>query len=225
MRRRASQETLVELRFWVKQTHLDALQTALDRVSNPNSPDYGHYLSKAQVDALTAPTRQDVATVEEALHGVAVHKSSDGALISAEVSVGVAERILGGTFVYFCHSGGDSSCVLRNPSAQVPQALQAACDFISPLEDPLPPAHPGPIILGPLSSHGDGLLDQHDARAIQPASVSQFSDIHAPEDTTIASGRLLVGAGVVVGSLLVGAWALCPRRSRNDGTPLLQVAE
>jgi hypothetical protein len=104
------------------------------------------------VDALTRPTHEHVAAVKRALAGFETHSSSDGAVIWVDVPVSSAEKIVGGKFRYFCHAASESSgkplCVLRNPTADVPVSLRAACDIISPIDDPFPPVDPlpGPII-------------------------------------------------------------------------------
>uniref|UniRef100_A0A7S4PYM6 Peptidase S53 activation domain-containing protein n=1 Tax=Alexandrium monilatum TaxID=311494 RepID=A0A7S4PYM6_9DINO len=137
----------VELDFWVKLTHKDALRQALEDVSNPDSPDYGHYLTKEEADALVAPAPEDIATVRRAIRGFDVKEQNKGAILSTTVPVGFANRLLGGKFMRFCRGAGEHrACVLRNPIAEVPSALRDACDVISPLDEPLPPAHPGPII-------------------------------------------------------------------------------
>jgi len=154
--RPARSDETVELEFWLKQTHLDELKAKVDSVSDPKSPDYGHFLSKEQADALTAPTKHHIAVVMNALRGQDIQQKSDGSLITALVSIRFAENLLGGRFVYFCRGDEEESnkrtCLLRNPSAKVPKALLAATDIITPLDLPLPPI-PGPIVHGPVGGH------------------------------------------------------------------------
>lgn len=169
----------VKLGFWVKLTHTHELKQLLDQVSDPKSPQYGHYLSKAQVDAMTRPTRDHVAAVKSALEGSKVEIEGDGAVISADVSVSFAERLLGGKFRFFCHSSADESnkkiCVLRNPTAQVPAALRDACDIISPIDDPFPPVNPlpGPIISN--AGAGQSAVMSGFVQAAQPTAGCCFS--------------------------------------------------
>jgi len=146
----------VQLSFFVKQTHTKRLEQLLRNVSDPSSPSYGHYLTKAQVDALTAPRSEDIATVQAALRGYPVEVREDGALIQTTVPVSFAQGLLGGDFFYYCrqseaHRG--QSCTLRNPTADVPRALGDACDLITPLGEPLPP----PPFTGPTRSSPDAL--------------------------------------------------------------------
>merc|ERR1712125_316889 len=86
----------VRLTFWVKQTHTDDLEHVLARVSDPTSPDYGKYLSKAQIDAMTAPTSQDINVVKDALQGKQFEIRNGGSIIAAKVTIGFAEKLLGG---------------------------------------------------------------------------------------------------------------------------------
>jgi len=154
--RPARSDETVELEFWLKQTHLDELKAKVDSVSDPKSPDYGHFLSKEQADALTAPTKHHVAVVMNALRGQDIKRKNDGSLITALVSIRFAENLLGGKFVYFCRGDLEEmnkrTCLLRNPSAKVPNALLAATDIITPIDLPLPPI-PGPIVHGPVGGH------------------------------------------------------------------------
>jgi len=149
----------LELRFWLKLTRAGELKRTLEDASDPNSPRYGHYLSKEQIDKMVAPTPQHLLAVREALQGFQLNQSNQGGIVSAKVTVEKATHILGGTFRYFCRSATPSVCVLRNPTAHVPATLRAACDAITPLDDPLP-ASPGPIV------------DYHAKQALAPSKDS-----------------------------------------------------
>lgn len=156
--RKARSDEMVDLTFALKETHLTKLKKIADRVSDPKSSDYGHYLSKKQIDELTAPRPKDIDVVEDYLRGIQFKKTAKGAWISAKANVTVAQHLVGGTFVYFCNAAKDRSrtCVLRNPTAQVPAALSKACDVISPLSDPLPDMN-APPLPGPIEHHGPSL--------------------------------------------------------------------
>jgi len=136
----------LKLHFWLKPRRASELEHTLEKVSDPNSPRYGHYLSKEETKKMVAPTRQHLLAVREALQGLQLNESNQGAVISTKATVERATSILGGAFRYFCRRATPSVCVLRNPSAHVPATLRAACDVITPLDDPLPPFSPGPIV-------------------------------------------------------------------------------
>mmetsp|Transcript_7180 Transcript_7180/g.11684 ORF Transcript_7180/g.11684 Transcript_7180/m.11684 type:complete len:415 (+) Transcript_7180:72-1316(+) len=157
----------IELTFWLKLTHTHELKEILSKVSDPQSPDYGHYLTKDQADSLTKPTAEHIAVVKKALEGEKLKIGGQGATISATVNISFAEKLLGGRFTTWCHQGSSDSsaradnfiCVVRNPTAKVPKAIRAACDIIAPIDDPFPPTQPlpGPIISRHPKKGGDFL--------------------------------------------------------------------
>lgn len=139
----------IDVSFWLRQTNLDKLAKVVESVSDPTSPNYGHFLSKEEVDTLTAPHEKDIAEVQHVLLPYTGDRAGDGAVITAKVPVEFATRLFGGKFTYYCCAdAGAQDCVIRNPTAQVPPNLTAACDIITPLDDPLPPRLPGPIVSG-----------------------------------------------------------------------------
>eukprot|EP00929_Paragymnodinium_shiwhaense_P076811 TRINITY_DN39542_c0_g1_i1.p1 TRINITY_DN39542_c0_g1~~TRINITY_DN39542_c0_g1_i1.p1 ORF type:complete len:360 (+),score=50.22 TRINITY_DN39542_c0_g1_i1:134-1213(+) len=142
--------------FFVKQTHLNELKQQLKQVSNPSSSHYGHYMTKEETDALTAPEQKDVDAVKSALAdcNCKVEVDNAGAIIRANLTVAFAEQILGGQYIRLCRVDDRRTCVLRNPSAKVPQALREACDIIAPLRESLPPVRVGLPIAAPESSEG-----------------------------------------------------------------------
>jgi hypothetical protein len=180
----ATADEQIKLTFWVKLSHTHELQDILHRVSDPDSPEYGHYLSKAQVDAITRPSDDNVAAVKAALSGFEVHTSNDNAIMWAKAPVGDAQRLLGGRFVRFCHVGLQGSdkqlCVLRNPTAQVPVALRSACDIISPVDDPFPPSEPlpGPIV-SPDGTHDPDKTNMHPVSFVVSESSEEANNAKA----------------------------------------------
>eukprot|EP00931_Biecheleriopsis_adriatica_P052781 TRINITY_DN30775_c0_g1_i1.p1 TRINITY_DN30775_c0_g1~~TRINITY_DN30775_c0_g1_i1.p1 ORF type:complete len:200 (+),score=49.37 TRINITY_DN30775_c0_g1_i1:38-637(+) len=147
----AAKDDSVKLSCAVKQQNRAELQKFAERVSDPNSKDYGKFLSKEEMEALTAPREEDVATVVAAFPGFEVQKLGRGSWVTAVVPVAFAEKLLGGTFLRYCVSedprSDEKPCSLRNPTAVVPSALHAACDIVSPLDDPLPSVTFDPIRL------------------------------------------------------------------------------
>jgi hypothetical protein len=132
------------------------LKDIVNKVSDPKSPEYGHYLTKDQIDLLTKPTEEHISAVKKALKGHEIKIGGQGATVSATVNINFAEKLFGGRFITFCYQGtSDQSaradrdiCVIRNPTAKAPEAIRNACDIISPIDDGFPPVNPlpGPII-------------------------------------------------------------------------------
>lgn len=118
-----------------------ALTAALYAVSDPASPSYGRHLSKAAVDALTAPTVESVAAVEAWLaalgaDGVAWGPSREWA--SGDVAVAALEAALDTTYhVYVTQSG--HSVIRSLADYALPAAVAAAVDFVGPTSR-FPPA-------------------------------------------------------------------------------------
>lgn len=155
--RTANSDERARFTFWVRLQNTDKLKRILDNVSDPTNPDYGHFLTKRQTDALVKPRREDVDAVENALQGYEFTEQQGGQVISAELPIGAATRLLGGSFVYFCpeagRTSGTHSCALRNPTGSIPLTLRDAVDIITPLDDPLMPVNSGPI-MGPIPTDG-----------------------------------------------------------------------
>lgn len=130
----------VELTFALKLQSKHSLEDMLMSVSDPMSPDYGKHLSKKEVDDLTKPSTTSLATVREALAPFPVREVGGGSSMKATLPIASAERLLGGQFVRFCRQHGPMrSCILRNPTAEVPTVLREVSDVILPLDEPLPP--------------------------------------------------------------------------------------
>lgn len=60
----ADRGTLVKAQIGLKQNNIKGLQEKLLDISNPESSNYGKWLSQSEVDAFTAPAAADVAAVK-----------------------------------------------------------------------------------------------------------------------------------------------------------------
>lgn len=56
---------MITAQIGLKQNNIKGLQEKLLDISHPDSPNYGKWLSKEEVDAYTAPAETDVAAVKE----------------------------------------------------------------------------------------------------------------------------------------------------------------
>jgi tripeptidyl-peptidase I len=95
-----SKEHEIQIRIGLKQRNPQALIETLLAVSDPAHANYGHHLSKEEVDELVKPHPESVEMVDEWLqhNGVNVScmtRSTSGEWISLTIPVEHAERLLG----------------------------------------------------------------------------------------------------------------------------------
>ena len=100
-------EQLLKLTIALKQRNIPLLEAALKSVSDPNSPQYGQYWDMERIQALVRPSAASVRAVTEWLitSGARADKlqiASDH--IEVEVSVELAETLLGCRYAYFTHA-------------------------------------------------------------------------------------------------------------------------
>jgi tripeptidyl-peptidase-1 len=131
---RGEADEKMELTFMVKQRNVPELEKELLEVSDPRSPRYGQHLSNEQVHSLVAPARESVEAVRNFLeahgvHGVSATPNSD--MITAEVTLEVAERLLNAEYYRFEHA--ESGHVAhRTLSYGLPSDVVAHVDFVAP---------------------------------------------------------------------------------------------
>ena len=128
----------LELSFGIM--HVDASLKELEREllarSSPSSPLHGKWLSSDQVQAITTPLADDVATVEDYLrsHGVSdLSYSLNKDWIMATVTVAAAEKILGARYAMWSHPQRDT--VIRfhpDHSLQLPARVRQAVALVEP---------------------------------------------------------------------------------------------
>jgi len=135
--RRSPKEQKLELQFFIKQQNVDKLYEELSRVANPQSKYYGQHLTKAQVDALTAPNTNDVQTVLNFIKteapGVPLKSSSNGDVIMATVSILQAEKMLECLYYQMKHHENNSKVIHRAPDGySLPAQVAKVVDFVTP---------------------------------------------------------------------------------------------
>lgn len=175
----------VELTFAVKQQNLDQLLDTFHSVSDPDSANYGKYLSFEAVNALTAPHAEDVETVEayvRSLGATNVRHTTTNDYIIADVEVGAAEQIFGGDFQRL--RNGDGRATLRNPEARVPADLQKAVDFITPLNDMV--SNGGQLRVKTSEPSANKLINT-------PASLRKLYNVEAPSNSTPGNKQAFTG--------------------------------
>ena len=116
-----------ELVFAVKPRDKKSLEELLNYVSYPNSKNYGKYLSREEVIALTINEEAIAKTVDFLKkHGARIiSRTAGGEYITASTSIGVWEKLLNAEFYVF-HQMLDSNekkILFRTFTYQVPEAL------------------------------------------------------------------------------------------------------
>lgn len=130
----------LELTIAVRQTNLQKLEQLFHAVSDPDNANYGRHLTFDQVNALTAPRKEDLTVVDQALgelNATNVRRTANSDFVVAEVPVAAAERAFGDRFLRLWHADGRTA--VRCPGGSLPEILRAAVDFVRPLNQPLSP--------------------------------------------------------------------------------------
>ena len=87
--------TLILIRFTVREQNLDAIKTRAREASDPASPHYGSFLTRAEVAALAAPKAEDIAAVVEWLSGDrSFVVSVDKEVVTLRTTAGAAGALL-----------------------------------------------------------------------------------------------------------------------------------
>ncbi|KAG5857478.1 hypothetical protein ANANG_G00019880, partial [Anguilla anguilla] len=122
----------VELTFALKQQNVDRLRTLLDQVSDPDSPQYGKFLSLEEVASLVRPSQLTHKVVRSWLqsHGVKDCQSvATEDFLHCEMTAHVAERLLPGSQFHRYWNGQRS--LVRSPSLySVHEDVSKHLDFV-----------------------------------------------------------------------------------------------
>ncbi len=120
----------------LRQRNLDDLQRRLHALSDPDSPAYGQFLSRAQVDDLVAPAEAHLGAVARWLaahpHRAATRNSD---FVTVDVTVAEAEQLLGGAqyFVYEnAETGQQITRLAPGTTYRLPDDVRDAVDFVGP---------------------------------------------------------------------------------------------
>lgn len=132
---------VVEFTISIKQRQLEMLYDTALAVSTPGNPEYGKYLTPAQISALTAPASSDVSLVTGWLneHGVAFTKDKE--MLKVRTSVDSAARLLQTEFHAY-RRASDGRFIVRAGDYEIPSELPISAIFglhgaPLPVRDPL----------------------------------------------------------------------------------------
>ncbi|KAF9814359.1 hypothetical protein IEO21_05154 [Rhodonia placenta] len=143
----ASPNTLLNLRLGLANSNTDGLITTLYDVSTPSSANYGQHLSKEEVGAFTAPTKETVDAVnawiiENGLSATTISPAGDWLAISVPVSK--ANEMLDADFSVFTHESTGAQSI-RTLSYSIPTDLKGHLDLVHPTTTFTPPSAKLPI--------------------------------------------------------------------------------
>ncbi len=122
----------LNLHIRLREENLDQLQKRTLEISDPDHRDYGKHLTKAEVDALTAPTQDTVDSVTKWLssHGVDAGQVNSG-FLSISVSVDQAKKLLDADYGVYTHAATGRETV-RATSYSLPGSVHGAIDMVQP---------------------------------------------------------------------------------------------
>ncbi|OSD01496.1 subtilisin-like protein [Trametes coccinea BRFM310] len=138
---KASSEQTLNLRIALVQNNATGLEAALYDVSDPKSENYGHHLSKAEVEAMVAPSAETVQKVQAWLgknNITAQTISPAGDWLSINVPVSQANALLNADFNEYTYDKTNTT-VVRTLAYSVPETLKDHLAFVYPSTHFIPP--------------------------------------------------------------------------------------
>ncbi|KAM3544603.1 hypothetical protein ARSEF1564_002471 [Beauveria bassiana] len=185
----ADSNAVIKAQIGIKQNNIKGLQDKLSDIANPDSPNYGKWLSKEDVDKYTAPAEADVAAVKAwlASSGITDITMPTNDWLEFSVPVSKMESLLGSKYEWFVHLETGEK-VPRTKEFSVPQNLHSLIDVVTPTTVLYHNINP--------HTHDSGLSAAADS-ATSPASIkSAYNvDYKGTGNTLVAStGFLGVGA-------------------------------
>lgn len=133
----------VRVTFHVRERNHDIIRNAALEISDPDHPRFGQFMSKQEVDNITAPAVEDLQTVHawlESVPGVTLSfMREDGRAVAATMPVAIAESLFRTTFRLLTNSQTGQQA-LRASEFTLPPQVAAATQSLSGLHGlPLPP--------------------------------------------------------------------------------------
>ena len=144
--RRAPKSAPLRLTVALKQSNVEKLTALLHAVSDPESPAYGEFLSRDEVNDLTAPSADTKEAVRAWLGEAAVDATPNGDFVTLDTTVGEAERLLAAQYWTFTHtsSGRTVSRLAAGVTYTLPEGVASAIDFVAPTTT-FPPVTAKPV--------------------------------------------------------------------------------
>ncbi|CEJ90361.1 hypothetical protein VHEMI06150 [[Torrubiella] hemipterigena] len=122
----------LDLHIRLREENLDRLQQRLLEISDPGHPEYRKHLSKDELDAMTAPTKNTVDSVTQwlASNGIAAGKIQSG-YMKVSLTVEQANKALGADYAVY-KQGTTGRQVVRTTSYSLPKDVYDAIAMIQP---------------------------------------------------------------------------------------------
>ncbi|KAJ6606083.1 subtilisin-like protein [Mycena vulgaris] len=144
----APAEKTLNLRINLVQNDLVGLESALNAASFPDSPLYGQWLTKEEVEAFSRPTEETTAAVTQWLSDNGIESTTltpAGDWISFNVPVNKANQLLKADFSIFTHvdSGKES---IRTLEYSLPAELSRHVNLVTPTTSFSRPMRSGPVL-------------------------------------------------------------------------------
>lgn len=133
----AHPDTKVSVRFSLPRSNMEFLDAAINRLSNPDSPDFANYPTMAEVRAMTAPSPASVEAVRSWLVATGMHFVEGPSSFAVSTTVAQASKLLSTTFHTFTHTSGRTA--VAGLEANIPTELVGHVDAVFGVTDlPLP---------------------------------------------------------------------------------------
>lgn len=128
----ANPETVLKMHIGLKQNNIKGLEAKLLDVSNPQSTNYGKWLSKDELESYTKPTDETVTLVKTwlASHGIESSSSATPDWLEISVPVSKAESLLNTRYSLF--TADNKNFVPGTLGYSLPELLHSHIDDIQP---------------------------------------------------------------------------------------------
>ncbi|KAF4783301.1 Pro-kumamolisin [Colletotrichum scovillei] len=128
----AADDQQINLQIGIKLQNIDKLEPMLRDVSDPDSPNYGKYLTAAQVNDMFKPAEASVKAIQTWLANenvTDVSYTDNGRFVNFATNVGTANKMLGATFAYYDVQG---TMKLRTTEYSLPNAMTEHIELVTP---------------------------------------------------------------------------------------------
>lgn len=122
----------MDMHIGLKEQNLDKLEKLALEMSDPDHPSYGKHMTKAEIDALTAPSKATVDAVTEwlASHGVPAGELNSG-FMKVAVTIEKAEQMLNTKYGVY-HDAARSRSTVRTTKYSLPKSVHDSISLIQP---------------------------------------------------------------------------------------------